>query len=90
MTEIGAYDAKTRLSELLERVANGERFVITRHGKAVAELAPYAGHDPQAVRKAIASIRTFRASLARRGVRMSDILRQGESLRELAHDDHRY
>jgi prevent-host-death family protein len=32
MAEIGAYDAKSRLSELLERVEKGERFVITRHG----------------------------------------------------------
>ncbi len=35
---IGAYDAKARLSELLDRVARGEQIVITRHGKAVARL----------------------------------------------------
>lgn len=38
--EVGAYEAKTRLSELLERVRNGERFVITKHGLPVAELVP--------------------------------------------------
>ena len=40
MAEIGAYDAKTHLPKLLERVEKGERFVITRHGKPVAELRP--------------------------------------------------
>jgi prevent-host-death family protein len=42
MANIGAYDAKTHLPKLLERVEKGERFVITRHGKAVAELTPVA------------------------------------------------
>jgi prevent-host-death family protein len=37
---IGAYDAKTRLSELLDRVEKGEQIVITRHGKPVARLVP--------------------------------------------------
>ena len=90
MPEIGAYDAKTRLSELLERVEKGERFVITRHGKPVADLTPHAGPDAEAVRRTVASMRRLRSDLARRGVRLSDILRRGETLRELAHDDHRY
>ena len=38
--DIGAYEAKTHLPKLLERVARGERFTITKHGKAVAELRP--------------------------------------------------
>lgn len=40
MESIGAFDAKTRLSELLERAARGESFLITRHGRAVARLVP--------------------------------------------------
>lgn len=35
---IGAYDAKARLSELLDRVEKGEQIVITRHGKPIARL----------------------------------------------------
>lgn len=90
MVEIGAYDAKTHLPELLERVQRGERFVITKHGRPVAELLPFAGHDAEAARRAVASMRTLRAALARRGVRLTDILKRGEGLRELTHDDHRY
>ncbi|MFL5244682.1 MAG: type II toxin-antitoxin system Phd/YefM family antitoxin [Gemmataceae bacterium] len=40
MTAIGVYDAKTQLPKLLERVRRGERFVITKHGRPVAELIP--------------------------------------------------
>lgn len=36
--DIGVYQAKTHLPELLTRVANGEQIVITRHGKAIARL----------------------------------------------------
>lgn len=39
-TVIAAFDAKQKLSELLNRAASGEEFVITRHGKAMAKLAP--------------------------------------------------
>jgi prevent-host-death family protein len=41
--EIGAFEAKNTLGALLERVQQGEEIVITRHGKPVARLAPYAG-----------------------------------------------
>ena len=38
--EVGAFDAKTRLSELLRKVDQGERFTITVRGRAVAQLVP--------------------------------------------------
>jgi prevent-host-death family protein len=39
-TEIGAFDAKTRLSELLRKVEQGERFTITLRGRPVADIVP--------------------------------------------------
>ena len=39
-TEIGAFDAKTKLSEILRKVEQGERFTITKRGRAVANLVP--------------------------------------------------
>jgi prevent-host-death family protein len=39
-TEIGAFDAKTKLSEILRKVDQGERFTITVRGRAVANLVP--------------------------------------------------
>jgi prevent-host-death family protein len=37
---IGAYEAKTHFSELLEKVELGEEITITRHGTPVARLVP--------------------------------------------------
>ena len=89
MSEIGAYEAKTHLPKLLERVEKGERFVITRHGRAVAELGPVGKHDEKSILRAIADLRSFRDELAGRGVRMRDLLGKGETVRELAHKGHR-
>lgn len=38
MITVGAFEAKTHLSSLLDRVEAGEEVVITRHGKPVARL----------------------------------------------------
>jgi prevent-host-death family protein len=38
---VGAYDAKTRLPELLAEVEAGASYVITRHGRPVARLLPF-------------------------------------------------
>ena len=37
---VGAYEAKTRLAALLDRVENGETLTITRNGRPVARLVP--------------------------------------------------
>lgn len=39
--EIGAYEAKTTLPELLRKVQQGQRFTITNRGLPVAELIPF-------------------------------------------------
>ena len=53
--EIGAYEAKTRLPELLRQVKAGKRFTITNRGEAVADLVPSEGakrkDKPAAVEK---------------------------------------
>ncbi len=55
----GIYEAKARLSELIERVAAGEEIVITRHGTPVARLvAPDADAlDGQKALDALARLR---------------------------------
>ena len=40
METIGAFEAKTHLSALLDRAAQGESFTITKRGKPVATLGP--------------------------------------------------
>jgi prevent-host-death family protein len=66
MREIGAFEAKNKLSQLLDCVERGEEVVITRHGKAVARLIPdRPGHDPERVRAAAARIRARAQQLGR-------------------------
>tara|TARA_R110001592_G_scaffold346310_2_gene638827 strand:- start:8168 stop:8407 length:240 start_codon:yes stop_codon:yes gene_type:complete len=40
LNEIGSYEAKTKLPEILRRVEAGEAFTITNRGKAVADVIP--------------------------------------------------
>jgi prevent-host-death family protein len=37
-TEIGAFEAKTKFAELLQKVTRGQEFLITKRGKPVARL----------------------------------------------------
>jgi antitoxin (DNA-binding transcriptional repressor) of toxin-antitoxin stability system len=56
--EIGAYEAKTKLPELLRQVQAGKRYTITNRGKAVAELGP---PTAERSRNAKAAIEAFQA-----------------------------
>jgi prevent-host-death family protein len=40
MREVGAFEAKNKLGQLLDLVERGEEVIITRHGKPVARLVP--------------------------------------------------
>jgi prevent-host-death family protein len=60
-TEIGAYEAKTKLPELLRAVQEGRRFVITNRGRAVAELGPPSERTaPAQAQAAISAFEAFR------------------------------
>ncbi|MDB5998978.1 MAG: hypothetical protein JWP52_677 [Rhizobacter sp.] len=56
---VGAFEAKTHLSALLERVERGEAFVITRHGRPVARLAP-ADHGTAPVADVLSRVKALR------------------------------
>ena len=60
MTSVGSYEAKTHLPQLLERVARGEKILITRHGRAVAMLVPAAVEGKPDVPDALRKIRELR------------------------------
>lgn len=59
---IGAYEAKTHLPALLERVARGEQFTITNYGRPIAYLVPIEGAGPDRRREAIERLKRFRDS----------------------------
>ena len=56
LEEIGSYDAKTKLPEILRRVEAGEAFTITNRGKPVADLIPSRAAEHQKTESAIKNI----------------------------------
>ena len=75
---VGAYDAKARFSEILERVVNGEEITITRHGTAVARLLPIRPvATEQARRDAIQQMRALASRNRLDGLRVKDLVAEG-------------
>jgi prevent-host-death family protein len=57
MKVIGAFQAKTHLSDLLEKVGRGESFLITKRGKPIASLSPLASAKHEGPQEVIARFR---------------------------------
>ncbi len=75
---IGAYDAKTRFSELIERVAEGEEFTITRHGSPVARLVPVKKQTTvQQRREAIEKMIELSKRLTLGRLKIKDLINEG-------------
>lgn len=80
MPHIGAFEAKTNLSRLLRRVEAGERFVITRHGRPVAELISFRPDDSRKVQAAIDDLRAFRKTHRLDGLSVREMIDEGRRL----------
>lgn len=75
---VGAYEAKTHLSELLEKVEAGEEITITRHGAPVAKLVPVKKRASADERfAAIRRIQELSSSLSLNGQKIKDLIREG-------------
>ncbi len=79
MTTVGAYEAKTHLPQLLERVAKGERIVITRHGVPVAVLAPVPPARQANPRQVVEAIRMFRSGHRLHGLPLRELIAEGRA-----------
>jgi prevent-host-death family protein len=67
MDTIGAYEAKTHLPQLLERVAKGETITITKHGVPVAVLSPPKRQQRMTTEETLQAFRDLRERIAARG-----------------------
>lgn len=75
---VGAYAAKTHLSDLLERVQAGEEITITRHGAPVAKLVPVKREvKPEERVAAIDRIQKLASGLSLGGLKVKDLIREG-------------
>ena len=63
MESVTALEAKTRFGQLLERVANGEEIVITRHEKPVARLVPEGRRSLKTVQAAVDGLFALQANI---------------------------
>lgn len=76
--EIGAYEAKTRLPELLRNVQTGQRFTITNRGTPVAELIPAGAPARQNAEQAALRMQDFmRQSPPVQGVDIKALIEEG-------------
>jgi prevent-host-death family protein len=79
MESVGSFEAKTHLPQLLERVAKGEEFTITKHGKPVARLVPVttATSKPD-VRQVIEELKAFsKGNTLGEGISVRDLIEEG-------------
>ncbi len=77
MSNVGAFEAKTHLPKLLERVQKGERFVITKHGHPVAELVPFNNRDSEKIRAAINNLKTFQKTHSLGSLSVREMIEEG-------------
>jgi prevent-host-death family protein len=81
MTTVGIFEAKNRLSELVERAMRGEEIVITRRGEQVARLMPPRATD------ALCHAQTLAERIRRS--RMGHALGAGDSIRSMIEEGRR-
>ena len=77
MITIGAFEAKTHLSSLLERVAAGEEVVITKHGKPVARLIGAEASNRERLDEVVATMRRLRKTTTLGGLSWKELRDQG-------------
>lgn len=75
--EIGSYEAKTRLPELLRQVKEGKSFTITNRGEAVADLVPSAGVKRKDRAAAVKKMKAFMMENPVRGVNIKELIEEG-------------
>ncbi|MCL1940653.1 MAG: type II toxin-antitoxin system prevent-host-death family antitoxin [Synergistaceae bacterium] len=78
MQTVGVYETKTKLAAILDRVCDGDSFIVTRHGVPVATISPADNPAPN-VNETIAAIRASRRKFAGafKGVNLKELIEEG-------------
>ena len=77
--EIGSYEAKTKLPELLRQVKTGKSFTITNRGEAIADLVPSVGATMKDKVAAADRLKAFMRAEPVRGVNNKKIIEEGRA-----------
>jgi prevent-host-death family protein len=77
MRNVGLFEAKQKLSELVERASEGERIGITRRGKLAAYLIP--ARNDKSLKEVFADIERIRkrAKPLPKGLTIKDLIEEG-------------
>jgi prevent-host-death family protein len=78
MATVGAFEAKTHLSDLLDRVARGEKITITRHGVPAALLVPVTEMVPKLThQEVVEGMRALRKRVKPGKMSVRDMVKEG-------------
>ena len=77
MKYIGAFEAKTPLSRILQQVNAGESFAITKHGTPVPLLCPPESSGKRPVREIIDEIYAFQARHSIGDATLTQLIEEG-------------
>ena len=78
MREVGAFEAKSKLGQLLDQVEDGEEIVIPRRGRPVARLtSAEPGFGRETARRAVAGILEVSKGVTLGGLRIKDLINGG-------------
>jgi len=75
--QIGIFEAKNRLSDLVDQAERGERIYITRRGKKVAVLTGVEEEEEFSGEALMKALRQFRASAKRGPESLRDLIEEG-------------
>jgi prevent-host-death family protein len=77
--EIGSYEAKTKLPELLRQVKTGKSFTITNRGEAIADLVPSAGVRTKDKVAAAEKLKAFMLADPVRVINIKELIEEGRA-----------
>lgn len=75
--DVGAYEAKTKLPELLRGVKAGKRYTITHRGRAIADLIPAEAAKRQDAAEAVEQLKRFMLAKPIPGVDIKALIEEG-------------
>lgn len=77
MSSVGVFEAKAKLSELIDQALAGKEVVITRHGRVVARIVAESAPGPQAIKAAIVEVRRYRKTLKTGRINLRALIAEG-------------
>ncbi len=77
MIEVSSYEAKTHLAELLRKVKNGERVMITKHNVPIAVITPTTPQMKRTLKETGEAMKHFRQGNILGGLSIKEMIAEG-------------